>query len=145
VEVGELQLVRLHSTQGNTLRPKAVAMDANGVTYILHDAGCCMPDMANKTINGKPLAGASDATSFMALDPNFKNRLHWTHFTPAGGQGSQSAIDISTRGGRVAILAATNGAMVEENPIEGTEAPSTAGDAATMAGYLVVLPAPVPV
>lgn len=142
VEKGELQLVRLSSSGGNTLRPKQAAMDANGVTYILHDASCCMPDMANKTINGKPLAGSSDATSFMALHPNFRDRLHWTHFTPAGGKGSQFAVDVSTRGGRVALLAASDGPMVQADEIKGTSAPDSSKPGAPTVGYLVVLPAP---
>ena len=141
---GELQLVRLSNTGGNTLHPKQLAVDSQGVSYIIHDASCCMPDMANKTVNGQPLQGSADATSFMALHPNFKDRLHWSHFTPAAGGGSQHAIDISTRGGRVALLAASNGAMVEADAIPGTSPPAGPGKgkAEATGGYLVVMPAP---
>jgi hypothetical protein len=69
---GQIQLVRLPSSSGNTLLTPAVQCDAAGVVYELQNAGCCLPHMANLTINGQPLAGPGDSLALLVVSPDLK-------------------------------------------------------------------------
>lgn len=136
VIVGQIQLVRLANTQGNTLITVAAQSDTAGVVYELQNAACCLPNMANLTINGQPLAGPTDATALHIVSPNMEVRHTWTHFIAAGSGGSTTAIDIDVRGEVVAAIMLSAAEMVTAGALPGTS--GNVGGAAV--GYLVVLP-----
>lgn len=134
--VGQLQLVRLQSTQGNTLVTLAAQSDEGGNVYLLQAAACCLPNMANLTVNGQALVGPTDSTALHVLNPSMTQRLHWTHFIAPNGFSSGEPVDIDVRGAAVAVVMTTGSPMALAGALPGTNASATRAPV----GYLVVLP-----
>lgn len=139
--LGQNMVARLSNTGGNTLVTMAAITDESGNVYGLQDAACCIDSMANLTINGQALLGPSDAVTLVVLSPDLRTRHHWTHFTAPTRPGSQSAVDLDTRSGAVALLLNSEAEMAAVNQLPGASAPSPGKQGAF--GYLVVLPAAV--
>ena len=134
--VGQIQLVRLTNSGGNTLITRAAHSDAAGNVYELQSAGFALPDMANLTINGLPLAAPCDATALLVASPGLLRR-HWTHFTKQGAPGDRGGpVDIDVREGVAAVLLSTSSDPVQVNPLPGTAANVNG----TAVAYLVVMP-----
>jgi hypothetical protein len=136
-DVGQIQLVRLPNTRGNTLLTLAVHGDAGGFTYELQKAGFAIADMGNLTINGEPLSPPCDATTLLVASPAL-NRRHWTHFVRNGSSTSDSGgpVDVDVRGSVAALLLSSSADLVEVNALPG----SAANVNGSAVAYLVVMP-----
>jgi hypothetical protein len=136
-DVGQIQLVRLPSSRGNTLVTRAVHGDGGGFTYELQQAGFAIAGMGNLTINGRPLSAPCDATTLLVASPTL-NRRHWTHFVRNGTSTGDSGgpVDVDVRGSVAALLLSSSADLIEVNALPGS-APNVNG---TAVAYLVVMP-----
>ena len=134
--VGQIQLVRLPSSRGNTLVTRALHGDAGGYVYELQQAGFSLPAV-NLSINGAPLAGLGDATTLLVASPTLVRR-HWTHFVRAGAAMADSGgpVDVDVRGGVAALLLSSSADLFQANALPGTAANVNG----TAVAYLVVMP-----
>ena len=140
-EEGQIMLGRLSNQAGNTLITRYATTGSNGFVYAYQDAACCLPHMANNTINGKiQLAGPSDASAFAALTPSLGSRLHWTHFSTPEDVGPQRTAGMDVSGGAIVLLGNSAGSMASVNPIEGAKAPAGGKAHGAPIAHLVALP-----
>ncbi|MFC4149986.1 hypothetical protein ACFO0M_27350 [Micromonospora mangrovi] len=130
LQAGQLLVTRLTSGRGNTIKPRALAADAQGRIYVGGSAAAQIADRDNLTMNGRRLKDYAGGDAWLLVTaPDLRRRLLWTTWTD-GGTGEVQAVAVN---GPVAAVAAR-----VDRPAFHTTSPV---QAATGGGYLAVLPA----
>jgi hypothetical protein len=103
--LGQSLLTRLSSGRGNSIAPRAIMADEQGRVFVAGQMFCCIANRDALQIAGQPVGGyQSGEPFFLAVQPDFEQRIVWTPFTAAGGEGGSSpAVGVSARDGNAAV------------------------------------------
>jgi hypothetical protein len=128
--LGQSLLTRLSSGKGNSIAPEAIMADEQGRVFVAGRMFCCIANRDALQIAGQPVGGyQSGEPFFLAVQPDFGQRIVWTPFTQAGGgAGGSPAVGVSARDGNAAVAIAVdeNKNLITHNalqalPLGGTE------------------------
>jgi hypothetical protein len=104
--LGQSLLTRRTSDgKGNSIAPRAIMADEQGRVFVAGQMFCCIANRDALQIAGQPVGGyQSGEPFFLAVSPDFEERIVWTPFTQAGGAaGGSPAVGVSARDGNAAV------------------------------------------
>ncbi len=121
--LGQSLLTRRTSDgKGNSIAPEAIMADEQGRVFVAGRMFCCIANRDALQIVGQPVGGyQSGEPYFLAVSPDFEERIVWTPFAAAGGAaGGSPAVGVSARDGNaaVAIDVAADKSLITHNALQ---------------------------
>jgi hypothetical protein len=103
--LGQSLLNRLSSGRGNSISPRAIMADEQGRVFLAGDMACCIANREQLQVAGQSVGGYDSGEAFfLAVQPDFQERIVWTPFTQEGGSaGGSPAVGVSARDGNAAV------------------------------------------
>jgi hypothetical protein len=102
VQRGLMIIARRSDGRGNTFRPRGLAVDEDGVTYVTGRSAARFAGRDLNHVDGEPVGEyAGGDPSLLVLAPDFGDRLRWTTFVRDGAAGSLRSVALSSA--RVAL------------------------------------------
>jgi hypothetical protein len=105
--LGQSLLTRRTSDgKGNSIAPRSIMADEQGRVFVAGQMFCCIANREALQIAGQPVGGyQSGEPFFLAVSPDFEERIVWTPFTAEGGAaGGSPAVGVSARDGNAAVV-----------------------------------------
>jgi hypothetical protein len=114
---------RTSDNKGNSASPHAIMADEAGRVFVTGGLACCIANRGQLQVAGQPVGDYSGIGEpfFLAVQPDFQERIVWTPLNPEGGAASGSpAVGVSARDGTAAFVVSLQDdrSLITHNPIQ---------------------------